>query len=193
MSARACRKRELRKSCSSLTSHDPPFTRAAFCGGAGTDKNRDCSDRYVGYRWEPTTVLVQDAPTTYSSQLQNLFNTSNGSFKNVSYLSTLSRVANVIILVGTILTGLAFLTGFLAHRFCFAFAALECLGAAGCLGVGAALWTAVLYKARNSIPDNSGIVIDYGNSLWMTWGAFVAVVVAIVPLIIGCCLGRSKY
>ncbi|CAO1620176.1 unnamed protein product [Parajaminaea phylloscopi] len=162
-----------------------------LCAGAGVSGNRDCSDRYIGYRWQPVQALEQDAPPTYTSQIQTIVG--NGTVSDDHYLGLLSRVANIIILAGTILTGLAFLTGFLAHRFCFAFAALEALGAAGCLGVGAALWTAILYKAKNSVPDNIGIVIHYGNALWMTWGAFAAITLSIIPLILACCLGRSKY
>ncbi|CAO1615845.1 unnamed protein product [Sympodiomycopsis kandeliae] len=163
-----------------------------YCGGSGVNGNRDCSDSYIGYRWEPAKALVADAQTTFASQLNQTIGGDN-TFTDDHYLGLLSRVANVIILVGTILTGLGFLTSFLAHRFCFAFAALECLGAAGCLATGAALWTAIIYKAKHSIPDGVGVVVSYGNALWMTWAAFGAVVLAIIPLIIACCVGRSKY
>lgn len=162
-----------------------------YCGGSGVNGNRDCSDRYIGYRWEPVDALTSDAQTTFTGQLNQIVGDST--FTDNHYLGLLSRVANVIILVGTILSGLGFLTSFLAHRFCFAFAALECLGAAGCLATGAAIWTAIIYKARDTIPQNTGIDISYGNALWMTWGAFAAVVVAIVPLLVACCVGRSKY
>lgn len=163
----------------------------ALCAGDGVSGNRDCTDRYIGYRWEPAQSLRQDAPSSYSSQIQSALG--SGIVTDDHYLGLLSRVANVIILVGTILTGLAFLTGFLAHRFCFAFAALEALGAAACLAVGAAIWTAIIYKARNSIPAGLAVTIHYGNALWMTWAAFGAITLSIIPLILACCLGRSKY
>ena len=162
-----------------------------YCGGSGVSGNRDCSDKYIGYRWEPAAALVADAQTSFASQLNQTIGSST--FTDDHYLGLLSRVANVIILVGTILSGLAFLTGFLAHRFCFAFAALEALGAAGCLGTGCAIWTAIIYKARDAIPSGVGIDVHYGNALWMCWGAFAAIVISIVPLLITCCLGRSKY
>lgn len=161
------------------------------CGGDGTKFPRGCSDSYIGYRWEPLATLESDASATFSSEIAALFTT--GYVTEDSRLGLLSRVANVILLVGTILTGLAFLTGFLAHRFCFAFAALECLGAAGCLAVAAAIWTAILVKTRDSIPSGVELTIRYGNGLWMMWGAFAAVSVAIVPLLLACCVGRSKY
>lgn len=163
----------------------------SFCAGQGKNDDRSCSDRYIGYRWEPAQVLADDAQSTYSSEITTALGDST--FTDSHYLGLLSRVANVILLVGTILTGLAFLTGFLAHRFCFAFAALECLGAAGCLAVGSAIWTAIIYKAKKAIPDNTGVDIDYGNALWFSWASFAAVTLAIVPLIIACCVGRSKY
>ncbi|CAO1618837.1 unnamed protein product [Jaminaea pallidilutea] len=163
-----------------------------FCAGDGVSGDRDCSDSNIGFRYEPSNTLQSDSSGPVAQQIRTLV--PDGKFNDDDYLGRLSRVANIIILVGTILTGLAFLTGFLAHRFCFALAALQCLGAAGCLAVGAAIWTAIIYKVRASIPDNAGISADYGYTLWFTWASLAAVTLAIVPLLLGCCVGgRSKY
>ena len=90
------------------------------------------------------------------------------------------------------MAGLAFLTGFLAHRFAFLLAAVFSLAAAALLAVGAAILTAIYYKAKNSLPDGVGVDVDYGNALWFTWASFAACVLAFVPYIIGCCVGRRE-
>lgn len=163
-----------------------------FCAGDGVNGDRSCSERYIGYRWEPIATLEADASGTYETNIASALGDSYAT--NNDRLALLSRVANVILLVGTILTGLAFLTGFLAHRFCFAFAALQALGATGCLAVAAAIWTAILKMSRDALPADFGAEITYGNGLWMTWGAFAAVAASIIPLLLACCLGgRSKY
>ena len=68
---------------------------------------------------------------------------------------------------------------------------LALLGAAA-LGAGAAIFTAILVKARDSIADVAGAQLHLTNALWMMWAAFGALTLSIVPFIISCCTGRSE-
>jgi len=161
-----------------------------FCAGQGTSGPRSCADSSIGFRFEPAQVLGQDIGSNYNSTLTSLIG--DQTFTDSSYLGRYSHAASYIILIGTILAGLAFLTGFLAHRFAFLLAALLSLGAAALLAVGAAILTAIYYKAIHSLPDNLGLDVNYGNALWFTWASFAACALAFIPYVIGCCTGRSN-
>ncbi|PWN51923.1 hypothetical protein IE53DRAFT_29609 [Violaceomyces palustris] len=162
-----------------------------FCAGDGTSGARSCTDRSFGFEWRPLDALERDAPSSVQSQIPNLIN--QGTFTSSDYLGRFSKAGFYLIFVGTVLTGLSFIIGFLAHRFAFAFAALSALLGAACLGVGAAVNTAIYTKARDSVSGQYGLELEYGNALWFIWAAFGATALAIVPYIISCFTGRSKY
>jgi len=160
-----------------------------FCGGAGN--TRSCGPRGFGDgRFEPLQVLYADINQQYQTQLNQTV--SEGTFADSDYLGRFSHAAFWLIFIGTVLAGLTFLLGFLAHRFAFLVAALVALLGAAALGAGAAIFTAILVKARDSIADVAGAQLHLTNALWMMWAAFGALTLSIVPFIISCCTGRSE-
>ena len=161
------------------------------CGGEGIDGARACSSKKFGNIFQPLTVLEAD-------QANGVNVTSilpQSTFTDNQYLGRFSQAAFWLIFIGTVLAGLSFLTGFLAHRFAFLLSALLSLIAAVALAAGAAIWTAMLVKSRQSVNDaNLGLVVNYGYLLWFTWASFGATLIAFVPLVLSCCVGRpSKY
>ncbi|CEH19465.1 Actin cortical patch SUR7/pH-response regulator PalI [Ceraceosorus bombacis] len=163
-----------------------------YCGGQNEDQNRACVDSSFGSgRFQPAETIYADLPTEY----QSLFNqtVSQGTFADSSYLGRFSHAAFYLVFVGTVLAGVTFLVVFLAHRFAFLCAALTALAGAACIGAGAAIYTAILVKARDSIENLGGAELTLNNALWMLWAAFGSLALAIVPLILSCCFGRNKY
>lgn len=147
------------------------------------------------YDFDPIGVLQDDI----NSQLQPYVSQAlpASTLRDSTYLTKFTKAANYLAFIGTVVVGLSFLTAFLAHRFAFLLAALLALLAAGCLAVAAAIWTAIIYKVRHSVSElgtNPGVTISYGNIIWMTWAAFAASALSVIPLLIGCVSGRrSKY
>lgn len=165
----------------------------SYCGGATSGSDRACSSRSFGYEFQPLDVLESDATSQNSGAVASAAPT--GTFSNSSYLGKFSKAANYLAFIGTVIIGVSFLVAFLAHRFAFLLASLLALLACACFFVAAAIWTAIIYKARHSIADStSGLVLHYGNALWMEWAAAVAAFLSVIPLLIACISGReSKY
>lgn len=162
-----------------------------YCAGEKSGSARSCVDSTFGYEWQPFDAILADTPDASRSALTNFI--PDSTFRDSSYLADYTLPAFYLVFVGTVLTGLAFLIGFLAARFAFLFAALSAFLGALCLAVGAAIFTAVYVKTKDSIGTQYGITLEYGNALWFIWAAFAADALAIIPYIISCCTGRDKY
>ncbi|GAK62310.1 uncharacterized protein PAN0_001c0510 [Moesziomyces antarcticus] len=160
-----------------------------YCAGQPSGDSRACSDKSFGFEWQPVDALLNDAPQDARNGIQNFL--PEATFRDSKYLGDYSKPAMYLIFIGSCLALLSWISGLLSHRFAFLGAAFIALLAALTLGVGAALLTAIYTKARDSVGVQYGVVVHYGNALWMTWGAFVACVLAIVPYILSCCTGRS--
>ncbi|GAC73621.1 hypothetical Protein PANT_9d00185 [Moesziomyces antarcticus T-34] len=160
-----------------------------YCAGQPSGDSRACSDKSFGFEWLPVDALLNDAPQDARNGIQNFL--PEATFRDSKYLGDYSKPAMYLIFIGSCLALLSWISGLLSHRFAFLGAAFIALLAALTLGVGAALLTAIYTKARDSVGVQYGVVVHYGNALWMTWGAFVACVLAIVPYILSCCTGRS--
>lgn len=166
-----------------------------FCAGQFSGGNVACTKQHFGYEYQPLQVIESDINSQYRSYVQDTV--SSSTFQDSKYLGDFTHASSIIVFAATVMIGLAFLIAFLAHRFAFLLGALLSLGAAALFFVGAAIWTAVIYKVRHSLADqanNSGISVSYGNGLWLTWAAGGASVLAVIPLLISCISGRrSKY
>ncbi|EPQ28791.1 uncharacterized protein PFL1_03594 [Pseudozyma flocculosa PF-1] len=160
-----------------------------YCGGEPSGSNRDCVDSTFNFKWDPVNALLADTPQGARNEVQSFL--PQNTFTDSDYLRKYSQAAFWLIFIGTILTGLAWLTGFTANRFGFFGAAIFAFLAALALGVGAAIETAIYTKARDAIGNQYGLNLDYGNALWFIWAAFVGCVLSIVPYLISCCTGRD--
>jgi hypothetical protein len=93
-----------------------------------------------------------------------------------------SKAAFYLLIIGTILGGLALVIGFLAHRVAFLLAAvLAFLGflltIAGCI-----IWVVILSRVRSSINGNgSGVNVSYGNALWIYFASSGCLLFATLP------------
>lgn len=161
-----------------------------YCAGEESGDARSCSQRNFGFEFLPADAILADAPQDARQDLLNFLPEST--FRDSSYLGRFSKAAMYLIFIGSCLALIAWIAGLLSHRFAFLGAAFIALLSALALGVGAALLTAIYVKAKDSINNaNYGITVEYGNALWITWAAFAAVALSIVPYIISCCTGRS--
>ncbi|KDN53604.1 hypothetical protein K437DRAFT_241811 [Tilletiaria anomala UBC 951] len=164
----------------------------SVCGGEGVGGARSCSPNEFVHRFEPLDVLEADQSKNSGFNISTVL--PSGTIQDNAYLGKFSNGASIILLAGTIAAGLAFLVSFLAHHFAFLISALLALLAAVCLAVAAAIWTALVAKVRSSLTSvNIGLVVHYGQSIWLTWGAAGACLLAFVPLVLSCCTARSKY
>ncbi|TKY90588.1 hypothetical protein EX895_000586 [Sporisorium graminicola] len=161
-----------------------------YCAGEESGGQRACTKRHFGFEFQPVEAILADAPEGSRQELQNFL--PRGTFTNSKYLRDYSKPAMYLIFIGSCLAFIAWVAGLLSHRFAFLGAAFIALLSALCLGVGAALLTAIYVKTKDSVNNAQyGIVVHYGDALWLTWAAFVAVALSIVPYIISCCTGRS--
>lgn len=162
----------------------------SYCGGQESGSERACTQRQFGFEFLPVDAILSDAPQDARQEIQNFL--PQGTFRDSGYLGDYSKPAMYLIFIGSCLAFIAWVSGLLSHRFAFLGAAFIALLSALALGVGAALLTAIYTKAKDSVNNAQyGIVVHYGNALWITWAAFVAVALSIVPYIISCCTGRS--
>ncbi|KAG9223146.1 hypothetical protein CCMSSC00406_0000165 [Pleurotus cornucopiae] len=85
----------------------------SFCGYTNETAGA-CSNRTVGMQFRPYPILTSDMAVNYSVLTDGLFDTAFQSqqptFRDSSYLGGSTRAAYYMILLGTICTGLAFLT-----------------------------------------------------------------------------------
>ncbi|KAJ9476803.1 Integral membrane protein [Pseudozyma hubeiensis] len=161
-----------------------------YCAGQESGSQRSCSQRNFGFEFLPVDAILADAPQDARQQIQNFLPAST--FRDSKYLGDFSKPAMYLIFIGSCLALVAWIAGLLSHRFAFLGAAFIALLSALALGVGAALLTAIYVKAKASVNNAQyGVVVHYGNALWITWAAFAAVALSIVPYIISCCTGRD--
>ncbi|KAN0063117.1 hypothetical protein ACQY0O_004280 [Thecaphora frezii] len=160
-----------------------------YCGGASSGSNRACADSMFNFKWQPVEAILADTPQSARSEIQSFL--PDNTFTDSAYLRRFSQAAFWLIFIGTVLTGIAWLSGALAHRFAFFSAAFFAFLAALALGIGAAIYTAIYTKARDAIGNQYGLDLDYGNAIWFIWAAFVGTMLSIVPYIISCCTGRD--
>jgi len=162
----------------------------------GSTSNDFCDSTNWGYRFQPASTILADAPSALRTNILDAL--PNGVFTNDSYLGRFSHAAFYLIFIGVLLAGVAFFTGFAAHRFFFLMSAMAAFFGFLCLGVGTAIWTAIIVRARHSVNNATlgssplGIHVSYGNGMWILWAATLASLLSIVPFLLACCFGRSN-
>ncbi len=157
------------------------------------------SSRVISARALSATLASSSSPPTLSSRMlpKTLVRTCSTSSPRPPSVTPPTSDASASLPCTSSLSARAWLSSLgsqelLSHRFAFPVPPFIALLSALALGVGAALLTAIYVKAKDSINNaNYGITVHYGNALWITWAAFAAVALSIVPYIISCCTGRS--
>jgi len=170
----------------------------AYCGGnslSGTNDNY-CSGTGWGRSFQPASTILSDVPSALSTDVQNAL--PNTTFTSEGYLNSTTKAAFYLFFIGTILAGLSFFLGLLAHRFAFLFSAICGILAFVTIAVGAVIWTVIISRVRSGINDVTlggtalGITVHYGNGLWITWAAAGAALLSVFPFLFACCCGRRS-
>jgi len=151
-----------------------------------------CSGTSWAYEFQPVPAVVYDVPANAQQTISNALG--QGTFTSSDYLGRFTKAAFYLLIIGTILGGLALVIGFLAHRVAFLLAAvLAFLGflltIAGCI-----IWVVILSRVRSSINGNgSGVNVSYGNALWIYFASSGCLLFATLPYIFSCIAGRDRY
>jgi len=156
-----------------------------------------CSNKTIGYQYQPYNYLVGDMTANYSIITSSVIN--GGSFRDSSFLGELTKAAYWLILLGTILAALSFFSGVAKHSLTFFLSTLLAALSSVFLLVGAIIWTAAIQKSNGvshitigtTSPTPVGIVVSSGPGLFLTWTAFACMFVSMVPYLISCCTYRG--
>ncbi|RPD63253.1 hypothetical protein L226DRAFT_451078 [Lentinus tigrinus ALCF2SS1-7] len=150
-----------------------------------------CSNVSAANRFEPLRVITADMLANYT-QFTNAIIT-QGTFIDSNYLGDFTNGAYYLILIGTVATALAFITGFLKHTVLFMLSTAFALVGALALLIGATIWTVIIEKSKsvNDImvgPASSqvslGILVSTGNAIFLLWASWACLLVSILPYMI---------
>jgi len=157
-----------------------------------------CSNITAANRFTPYDAITGDMAANYSQDTNSIL--TGFTFRNSAYLGEQSKAAYYLILLATICTALALVTGVLKHTVAFLLSSSLSVLGSFLLLVGAALWTVIINKAAslNNAPVTLngetiplGIITTAGPGLYMTWAAFACLTVSIVPYMLSCCTYRG--
>ncbi|KAF9056080.1 actin cortical patch SUR7/pH-response regulator pali [Panaeolus papilionaceus] len=172
-----------------------------YCAYVDSDEAGLCGNHTTGYKLNPFTVMAADAPPLVLPVTLPIPDVkeskSANAFFDDRYLGQSSKAAYWMILIGTICTVLALITGILKHGMTYFLSTLFTVLAALMLLVAAAIWTTIFNKAK-AINDvvlpgygSLGITVSMGNGVLMTWAAFALMVLAMIPYGLSCCTYRG--
>ncbi|KAK0198507.1 actin cortical patch SUR7/pH-response regulator pali [Armillaria mellea] len=169
----------------------------SHCGYVAA-KEGICSNHTAAYEYRPYDIITNDMTANYSAITQAVV--SGTTFQNSHFLGQPTKSAYYLIIIGTVTTAVALLTGMFKQAFTFfistVFAALSTI----LILCGAAIWTAMINKSATindvligdaSNPVLVGIDVSVGPVLYLLWAAFACLFVSIIPYMITCCTYRG--
>ncbi|KAJ3872285.1 actin cortical patch SUR7/pH-response regulator pali [Lentinula edodes] len=155
-----------------------------------------CSNETVGYPYKPYDYFVGDMVANYSIITSSVI--TGGSFRDSNYLGQSTKAAYWLILLGTILAAVSFLSGVAKHNLTFFLSAVFSAISSLFVLVGAVVWTVIIKKSDGvstiiigTDPTPIGIYITAGPGLFLTWAAFACLFVSMIPYLISCCTYRG--
>ncbi|KAG1826253.1 actin cortical patch SUR7/pH-response regulator pali [Suillus subaureus] len=157
-----------------------------------------CTNHTIANNFEPYTAMKSDMLANYSQYSDSMF--VNTTFVNSAYLAYNSRVAYYFILIGTIFATIALFTGVAKRALLFFVSTASSIMAALFILIGAAIWTSIVKKCEdiNTLEIShlnggvvSGIIVSYGNGIYLAWAAFACLAAATVPYMVSCCTFRG--
>ncbi|KAI0067771.1 hypothetical protein BV25DRAFT_1819193 [Artomyces pyxidatus] len=169
----------------------------SYCGYT-TNVLGICTNTSVGYRYEPYQALTSDMFLNYSQFTDFIINGTSSFKDSGGTLGSHTHSASYLILIGTICTFLALVTGVVKHTFAFLVSATFAALATLFVMIGAALWTSAinsseaingLVLATTDIP--LGISVSSGTGLSLLWASFGCLLASLVPYMISCCTYRG--
>lgn len=155
-----------------------------------------CSNQTFGYPFQPFDTILGDTPTLYNIQTQFLL-PKESTFVDSGYLADYTRAGFWLVFLGTLSAGIAFLGGLYKHTLTFMMSTVFSMFGAGCLLIGASIYTAVLNKAKSinsyTVADGTplGIEVSVGPALYLVWTAFVLLFLSMGPYLISCSTYRK--
>ncbi|KAG9104585.1 hypothetical protein FRC06_001051 [Ceratobasidium sp. 370] len=155
-----------------------------------------CSNQTFGFPFQPFDAILGDTPEVYQIQTRYLL-PQQSTFVDSGYLADYTRAGFWLVFLGTLSAGIAFLGGLYKHTMTFMVSTVFSMFGAGCLLIGASIYTAVLNKAKSintyTIADGTplGIVVTTGAQLPLVWVAFVLLFLSMGPYLISCSTYRK--
>jgi len=150
-----------------------------------------CNATSFGYPFDPSGQIGADI-TTDRGMRGTLFGLLGGdqAITDSVYNMTLSRAANLLIFLGTVMCGIALVVGIFKTRITFLVATIMSGGSALFLMVGAAMWSAIVARnapiaTRMLTETNSvGVTVTAGAALYLVWVGFVSQTLSVIPYVI---------
>ncbi|TFK93557.1 carbohydrate-binding module family 43 protein [Polyporus arcularius HHB13444] len=150
-----------------------------------------CSNVSAANRFEPLVVTTADMLANYTQFTDAII--TQGTFVDSNYLGDFTNGAYYLILIGTVATALALITGFLKHTFLFLLSTAFAIIGALALLIGATIWTVMIEKCKsvNDIMVGTagsqvplGIFVSTGSALFLLWASWACLLVSILPYMI---------
>jgi hypothetical protein len=164
--------------------------------------NTICTPTSFPKPFRPADAIQDDTPErpfNYTAQVRSLLGQDSSDFKNSDYLGYFSTAAFWLMFLGTLATAAAFAAGLVQSRMTFWIATSLAVFSTLCILISASIYTAIVGKAQGinsaqwttpTATISIGIVVTYGNALWLLWTAFICLFLSIVPYVISCCTYR---
>lgn len=166
----------------------------------GTTNNGTISNETAGYQYRPYDALLNDMPERYRVITDAII--TDMAFTDSSYLGSMTKAAYWMLLLATITTFLAMLSGVIKHNYLFFVSTAMSIISTLLLLIGCTVYTVAVKKSQviNSFTIQSqstgqdtplGITVDVGQGIYQIWAAFALTFVSIMPYMISCCTYRG--
>jgi hypothetical protein len=170
----------------------------SYCGRLnGTDTHGLCSNQTAAFEFQPHDIMLSDLSGRWRI-ITNAIILDTNTFRDSSYLGHNTKAAYYMILLGSILTALAFLTRLFKHTGTYLASAISSIFGALMLLVGAAIWTVIIHKANgvskiviSGSNTPIGVSVSVGPGLLLVWAAFAVLTGSIIPSMITCITYRG--
>lgn len=155
-----------------------------YCGGSDDYEKLACAEKGFGHSINVPDAVTKDVPQANSDVAQSL-----GSYSNQSSINRYTKAGFYLLFVGTILTGVAFIVSLLFVAPVMSLATILTFLAFAVLVCGAVMETYFISKMKSS---PAGVIVHYGNALWMFWAAIGCTLFAI-PILSTAAVPRTGY
>ncbi|PPR00255.1 hypothetical protein CVT24_005003 [Panaeolus cyanescens] len=154
------------------------------------EKAGSCGNQTIGERFKPYDVIAADARPDikiFVTIISTAPKSQGDTFFDSRYLGQSSKAAYWMILIGTICAMLALITGLLKNNLTYFLSTIFAVLSSLLLLIAASIWTVIIKKAQGIntlvLPgyDALGITLSIGPGVFLTWAAFVCMLVAVVP------------
>jgi len=163
--------------------------------GAGT-----CTGSQFAMPFAPYDYITSDMLANYTILSNNFI--PETTFRDSKYLTDTSTAAYWMLLLGTISSFLAIITGIKKTHFTFFLSAVFSLLAAILLLIASSTYTILVNKCQSinsvmlSMANSNqkipvGIVVDVGTGVLLMWAACVCMILSVIPYFINCCTWRG--